>query len=275
MLDRAPGLARHDIEAVGSLQRVLTLCSLGVAFTGTSHHGSMGEHQISHWIDMFAGKRGNSQARPSGWGRIADHGAPAARPSGARRGAGGAADGRGRGRHDASLRPGARSSLHRGDAEDGARRTRLPPTSTESWPTSGRRCKRELAPMALPVATMERALRAAGGPTTPGRARPFARDMAGRRPLSARDSRPLVVRQSRGRCRAARRHPGRRAMMRPLAEFPRRGGTQASSASSPTSTTPSPPTAACRPPPTRRSSGCTMRGSPSCRSPGGPPAGAI
>ena len=37
------------------LQRVLTLCGLGVCFTGVSHHGSMGEHQVSHWIDMFAG----------------------------------------------------------------------------------------------------------------------------------------------------------------------------------------------------------------------------
>jgi len=37
------------------LHRVLTLCGLGVCFTGTSHHGSMGEHQVSHWIDMFAG----------------------------------------------------------------------------------------------------------------------------------------------------------------------------------------------------------------------------
>ena len=34
MLDRSAGLARHDLEAVGYLQRVLTLCSIGVAFTG-------------------------------------------------------------------------------------------------------------------------------------------------------------------------------------------------------------------------------------------------
>jgi glycerol-1-phosphate dehydrogenase [NAD(P)+] len=36
---------------------VLTLCGLGVCFTGVSHHGSMGEHQVSHWIDMFAGSK--------------------------------------------------------------------------------------------------------------------------------------------------------------------------------------------------------------------------
>ena len=55
MIKSAPGLAKHDIAANGHLHRVLTLCGLGVCFTGISHHGSMGEHQVSHWIDMFAG----------------------------------------------------------------------------------------------------------------------------------------------------------------------------------------------------------------------------
>ncbi|MBC8036828.1 MAG: iron-containing alcohol dehydrogenase [Rhizobiales bacterium] len=55
MIKSAPGLASHSLEANGHLHRVLTLCGLGVCFTGTSHHGSMGEHQVSHWIDMFAG----------------------------------------------------------------------------------------------------------------------------------------------------------------------------------------------------------------------------
>ena len=56
MIDAAAGLKTHDIAANGHLHRVLTLCGLGVCFTGISHHGSMGEHQVSHWIDMFAGK---------------------------------------------------------------------------------------------------------------------------------------------------------------------------------------------------------------------------
>lgn len=55
MIEAAAGIARHDIAANGHLHRVLTLCGLGVCFTGISHHGSMGEHQVSHWIDMFAG----------------------------------------------------------------------------------------------------------------------------------------------------------------------------------------------------------------------------
>jgi glycerol-1-phosphate dehydrogenase [NAD(P)+] len=54
---RAGNLPKGDIEAMGYLYRVLTLCGLGISFTGISHHGSMGEHQISHYIDCFAGKR--------------------------------------------------------------------------------------------------------------------------------------------------------------------------------------------------------------------------
>jgi glycerol-1-phosphate dehydrogenase [NAD(P)+] len=56
MLAAAGGLQNHDIASNGILQRVLTLAGLGVCFTQVSHHGSMGEHSISHWIDMFAGE---------------------------------------------------------------------------------------------------------------------------------------------------------------------------------------------------------------------------
>ena len=54
---RAHLIPQADIAAMGYLYRVLTLCGLGIGFTGTSHHGSMGEHQISHYIDCFAGAR--------------------------------------------------------------------------------------------------------------------------------------------------------------------------------------------------------------------------
>ncbi|MEM9710055.1 MAG: iron-containing alcohol dehydrogenase [Pseudomonadota bacterium] len=54
---RAGRLPEGDIEAIASLYRVLTLCGLGIAITGVSNHGSMGEHQISHYIDCFAGDR--------------------------------------------------------------------------------------------------------------------------------------------------------------------------------------------------------------------------
>ncbi|MEM7299695.1 MAG: iron-containing alcohol dehydrogenase [Pseudomonadota bacterium] len=57
LMEHAEGIARGDLESVGYLFRVLTLCGLGIGFTGISNHGSMGEHQISHYIDCFAGDR--------------------------------------------------------------------------------------------------------------------------------------------------------------------------------------------------------------------------
>ncbi|MBB4420764.1 glycerol-1-phosphate dehydrogenase [NAD(P)+] [Rhizobium leguminosarum] len=54
---RAKGIANGDIAANGYLHRVLTMCGLGVSFTGMSNHGSMGEHQVSHYIDCFAGEK--------------------------------------------------------------------------------------------------------------------------------------------------------------------------------------------------------------------------
>ncbi|WP_186386124.1 MULTISPECIES: sn-glycerol-1-phosphate dehydrogenase [unclassified Stappia] len=57
VLERTAGLGARDHEAIGYLQRLLTLGGLGIAVVGMSHPGSMGEHQISHWIDSFAGSR--------------------------------------------------------------------------------------------------------------------------------------------------------------------------------------------------------------------------
>ena len=54
---RAAGIGRSELGAIGYLNRSLVLSGLGVAFTGVSNHGSMGEHQISHYIDCFAGER--------------------------------------------------------------------------------------------------------------------------------------------------------------------------------------------------------------------------
>jgi glycerol-1-phosphate dehydrogenase [NAD(P)+] len=57
MIESAAGLAKNDVAANGHLYRVMILTGFGNCFTGTSHSGSMGEHQVSHWIDMFAGKQ--------------------------------------------------------------------------------------------------------------------------------------------------------------------------------------------------------------------------
>jgi glycerol-1-phosphate dehydrogenase [NAD(P)+] len=56
MIKTAPDLAKHGVAANGYLYRVLVLASFGNNIVGSSHSGSMGEHQVSHWIDMFAGK---------------------------------------------------------------------------------------------------------------------------------------------------------------------------------------------------------------------------
>ena len=49
----ADRLPQGDLEAVRLLCRLLVLSGLGTLVTGTSHCGSMGEHAISHYIDMF------------------------------------------------------------------------------------------------------------------------------------------------------------------------------------------------------------------------------
>ena len=56
MIKTATNYRQQSIEANGYLHRVLTLASFGNNIVGSSHSGSMGEHQVSHWIDMFAGK---------------------------------------------------------------------------------------------------------------------------------------------------------------------------------------------------------------------------
>ncbi len=47
--------AAGEIEAVARVTRMNGLMGLGTAFAGTTHHGSMAEHMLSHYIDMFAG----------------------------------------------------------------------------------------------------------------------------------------------------------------------------------------------------------------------------
>ena len=54
LLDNAEGLVTGDLAAMRSLTDMLTLGGFGVLFTHTSHSGSMAEHSISHYIDMFA-----------------------------------------------------------------------------------------------------------------------------------------------------------------------------------------------------------------------------
>jgi glycerol-1-phosphate dehydrogenase [NAD(P)+] len=166
MYATAPGLRTADITAVGVLQRVLTLCSVGVCFTNVSNHGSMGEHQISHWADMFAGDDhpGTVHGQQVGVASLvmarlqaqilAMDEPPRVRPTVVDE----AAMLR---RYGPQLAPLCiaemrKTALDPNEAEDFNRRL------AGLWPV----LKRELAPMQVPVERMKAALVAAGGPTT-------------------------------------------------------------------------------------------------------------
>lgn len=167
MLRTSPALANHDLEAVGYLQRVLTLCSLGVAFTGISHHGSMGEHQISHWIDMFAGEGKTRRtthgqqvgvasivmARLQAW-ILSMETPPVVEPTIIDEDGMTRRYGRELGRLCVSEM--RKTALDRTGADRFNRRL------SEIWP----QLRAELAPMAIPAAEMEAKLQAVGAPTT-------------------------------------------------------------------------------------------------------------
>jgi len=55
MIARAADMLTGDVDALGMLTRISAIMGLGTSFTETTHSGSMAEHMISHYIDMFAG----------------------------------------------------------------------------------------------------------------------------------------------------------------------------------------------------------------------------
>jgi glycerol-1-phosphate dehydrogenase [NAD(P)+] len=166
MIATAAGLRTGDLDAVGILQRVLTLTSIGVCFTKVSNHGSMGEHQISHWADMFAGEAhpGSVHGQQVGVASLvmarlqhqilALDTPPIVRPTLVDP----AAIER---RYGPTLAP-LIVAEHRKTALDAAGADAFNHRLAEMWPT----LKRELAPMLMPVDEMELALAAAGGPLT-------------------------------------------------------------------------------------------------------------
>jgi len=166
MIDSAPGLARGEVASVGWLHRVLTLCGLGIAFTGVSHHGSMGEHSISHYIDMFAGDRhpGTTHGQQVGVASLAmarlQHRLlaldtpPEVKPTMIDEPAM-------LKRYGPGIGPRCIDEFRR-KALDGAGTENLNAKLKVMWPEL---CG-QLRAMLLPVKAMESALRAAGGPTT-------------------------------------------------------------------------------------------------------------
>ncbi|OED38794.1 hypothetical protein AB833_18210 [Chromatiales bacterium (ex Bugula neritina AB1)] len=57
MIRGASDMLTGDIDALGMLTRISAIMGLGTTFTDTTHSGSMAEHMISHYIDMFARDR--------------------------------------------------------------------------------------------------------------------------------------------------------------------------------------------------------------------------
>ena len=55
LLENADAVAAGDIDAIAMVTRMNGLMGLGTSFARTTHHGSMAEHMLSHYIDMFAG----------------------------------------------------------------------------------------------------------------------------------------------------------------------------------------------------------------------------
>lgn len=51
----ADRLREGDLDALATLARTCALNGLGASIVGTTHAGSMAEHMISHYLDMFAG----------------------------------------------------------------------------------------------------------------------------------------------------------------------------------------------------------------------------
>lgn len=54
LLSRAAAMVEGDPEAIGALTRLLVLSGLGMGIVGSSAPASMGEHLISHWVDLMA-----------------------------------------------------------------------------------------------------------------------------------------------------------------------------------------------------------------------------
>ncbi|MEI9999427.1 MAG: iron-containing alcohol dehydrogenase [Verrucomicrobiota bacterium] len=55
LMDHADKLLSGDVAMLAALTRVCAMVGLGTSIVGTTHPSSMGEHLISHYIDMFAG----------------------------------------------------------------------------------------------------------------------------------------------------------------------------------------------------------------------------
>ena len=57
LLENSSKLLIGDYEALAALSRMTLLNGIAAIIVGSTHAGSMGEHLISHYIDMFMGEK--------------------------------------------------------------------------------------------------------------------------------------------------------------------------------------------------------------------------
>ena len=162
---QVPQLVQGDVAAMGALARLLVLSGLGVLVTGTSHCGSMSEHAISHYLDMFARPRSTAlhgeQVGLATWSvarlqaaMLARETAPALAPIAIDRGT---FEGR-YGRLATACLEAVRAKPF-----DPVNTDRLNARLEEHWPTMRRR----LLEVMLPLETMKEVITAAGIPIRP------------------------------------------------------------------------------------------------------------
>lgn len=163
---RAHLLRGGDISAVGYLHRVLTLCGLGMGFSKTSHHGSMGEHQISHYIDCFAGEHhpGTLHGQQVGVASItmariqhqllSDENPPVLKPT--------VIDSDGMAQRMGADIGGQCLVEYQKKALDQKAADQTNAKLAEIWPELRKECQK----MAIPATELERLLEASGGPVT-------------------------------------------------------------------------------------------------------------
>ncbi len=163
---RAAKIGAAELGAIGYLNRLLILSGMGVAFTGVSNHGSMSEHQISHYVDCFAGDRhpGSlhgqqvgvatlTMARLQHWLLSQEH-PPAVKAT--------KIDPDGMARRMGPEIARQCEGEYRKKALDEAGAERMNAKLAELWPDLRRECRA----FAIPVAQLEAMLSAAGGATT-------------------------------------------------------------------------------------------------------------
>ena len=203
LLSHAAAMAAGDPDAIAALTRLLVLAGLGMVIAGSSAPASMGEHSISHYIDLMARPHpGSLHGEQVGvatltLSRLQNALLRAERPPEVR--ATRLDEAAMRARYGAALADGVIAAF-RAKALDDAAAARMNARLAEVWPTMSAR----LREIMLPTARLRDALIAAGAPTTGvdlGLPAGFYRDG---RAACARDPGPVFDPRSGRRCRRTR-----------------------------------------------------------------------